>query len=68
MATNHHTPERRLPERTISHARTLKVRKGSYIRTIKDKNHSHFNQTVYAVIPWINLQGQWLERAGLLSG
>ena len=64
MATNHHTPERRLPKSSHGQTRTLKVWKGRYSRIVQDKNHLHFDQTVYSAIPWINIQGQWLEQAG----
>ncbi|MES9904932.1 MAG: SymE family type I addiction module toxin [Sedimenticola sp.] len=64
MATNHHTPERCSSKSTHGQTRSLKVRKGYYSRIIKDKNHNRFDQTVASTIPWINLQGQWLERAG----
>jgi len=37
-----------------------------YSRIIKDKHHSHFDQTVYSNVPWINIQGQWLAQAGFL--
>ncbi len=64
MATDHHTPERRLPKSKHGQTRSLKVRKGYYSRIIKDKDHSHLDRTVESIIPWINLQGQWLDRAG----
>lgn len=56
------TPERRSSK--VCHTRTLKVREGSYSRIIKDKHHSHFDRTIYTTVPWINIQGQWLEQAG----
>ena len=64
MAANKHTPERRSSKDKVCHTRTLKVREGSYSRIIKDKHHSHFDRTIYNTVPWINIQGQWLERAG----
>jgi hypothetical protein len=64
MAASKHTPGRRSSKDKISHTRTLKVRKGFYSRIIKDKDHSSFDRTVYAAVPWINLQGQWLDQAG----
>jgi hypothetical protein len=64
MATNHHTPVRRSSKSPHGQTRTLKVRKGFYSRIIQDKDHPHFDQIVYSAIPWINIQGQWLERAG----
>ncbi|NIP55668.1 type I toxin-antitoxin system SymE family toxin, partial [candidate division KSB1 bacterium] len=33
-------------------------------RIIKDKHHSRFDRTIYTTVPWINIQGQWLEQAG----
>jgi hypothetical protein len=64
MAAQQHTPGRRSPKDKISHTRTLKVRKGFYSRIIKDKDHPSFDRTVYVTVPWINLQGQWLDQAG----
>jgi len=31
---------------------------------IKDKHHAHFDKTIYFTVPWINIQGQWLLKAG----
>jgi hypothetical protein len=64
MAAQQHTPGRRSPKDKISHTRTLKVRKGFYSRIIKDKDHPSFDRTVFVTVPWINLQGQWLDQAG----
>ena len=65
MARNHSTtPERRSSKRKVCYTRTLKVREGLYTRTIKDKNHSAFDKTLQAKVPWINMQGRWLEQAG----
>jgi hypothetical protein len=64
MAAHKHTPGRRLSKDKTCHTRTLKVRKGIYSHIIKDKDHSSFDCTVYATVPWINLQGQWLDQAG----
>jgi hypothetical protein len=64
MATQQHTPGRRSPKDKISRTRTLKVRKGFYSRIIKDKDHPSFDRTVFVTVPWINLQGQWLDQAG----
>jgi len=47
-----------------NYTRRLKVRKGYYARIIKDRHHIAFNHTVYSSVPWINIQGQWLEQAG----
>ena len=63
MAKQHSTPGRRATK-DKRYIRTLKVRKGYYVRTVKDKHHAAFDKTVYSTVPWINLQGQWLERAG----
>jgi len=64
MAAQQFTPQRRSPKSKVCHTRSLKVRKGTYARIIKDKYHSHFDRTVYATVPWINIRGQWLEQAG----
>jgi hypothetical protein len=64
MAASKHTPGRRSPKDKIGYTRTLKVRKGFYSRIIKDKEHPSFDRTVYVTVPWINLQGQWLDQAG----
>jgi len=64
MADNDHTPERRSAKSKVCYTRSLKVRKATYARIIKDKDHSHFDRTVYATVPWINIRGQWLEQAG----
>ena len=53
-----------LAQSKTTHTRALKVRKGHHTRTVKDRDHVHFDQTVYTTVPWINLQGQWLEKAG----
>ena len=66
MAGSKHTPQRRSSKDKVCHTRTLKVREGSYSRIIKDKHHSHFDKTVYLSVPWINIQGQWLEQAGFV--
>ena len=66
MATNKHTPERRSSKSKVCQTRSLKVREGNYSRTIKDKHHAHFDQTVYSSVPWINIQGLWLAQAGFL--
>lgn len=63
MAGNKHTPERR-SSKDNCYTRSLKVREGTYSRVIKDKDHSAFDRTVYNAVPWINLQGQWLDQAG----
>ena len=34
------------------------------MQIIKDKDHAHFDKTVYSTVPWINIRGQWLEQAG----
>ena len=65
MAANKHTPERRSSKHKVCHTRTLKVRKNYYSRVIKDPyGNPRFNRTVWLPMPWINLQGQWLEAAG----
>ena len=64
MADSDHTPERRSSKSKVCHTRSLTVRKGRYTRIIKDKDHSHFDRTVHSTVPWINIQGQWLEKAG----
>ena len=58
------TPERRSPKDKGCHTRKLKVREGLYTRVIKDKDHRAFDKTLHAKVPWINLQGQWLDQAG----
>lgn len=64
MAGQHDKPGRLAAKEQSRHTRTLKVRQGGYLRIIKDKHHSHFDRTIYTSVPWINIQGQWLERAG----
>ena len=66
MAGQHSTPGRRSTKSNTCHIRTLKVREGLYSRIIKDKHHSHFDRTVYTTVPWINIQGLWLGRAGFV--
>jgi hypothetical protein len=59
------TPQRRSPKDLgCCHTRKLKVREGLYTRVIKDKGHRAFDKTLQAKVPWINLQGQWLDQAG----
>ena len=60
MAKQHHTSVIRLAKRE----RRIKVRKGYYARIIKDRHHIAFDRTVYSPVPWINIQGLWLEQAG----
>jgi hypothetical protein len=66
MADHKHTPQRRSSKGKVCHIRSLKVRAGSTCRIIKDKHHAHFDKTVYLSVPWINIQGQWLEQAGFV--
>ncbi len=64
MAEQHSTPGRRVTKSRACHVRTLKVRKGNVSRIIKDKHHAHFDEAIYFTVPWINIQGQWLQQAG----
>jgi hypothetical protein len=64
MAASKHTPGRRSPKDKICHTRTLKVRRGFSSRLTKDKEDPSFDRTVYVTVPWINLQGRWLDQAG----
>ena len=64
MAEQHSTLGRRVTKSRVCHVRTLKVRSGNISRIIKDKDHAHFDQTIYFTVPWINIQGQWLQQAG----
>ncbi len=64
MAEQHSTPGRRVTKSHTCHVRILKVRKGNGSRIIKDRHHAHFDETIYFSVPWINIQGQWLQRAG----
>ena len=66
MAKHHHMPGRRSTKSYTCHTRTLKVRQGLYSRIIKYKHHSHLDRTVHATVPWINIQGLWLGRAGFV--
>lgn len=62
MTTDNHTPEQRISKTKTT--RNLKVREGFYTRIIKDKDHAHFDRTIYNHVPWISIQGQWLAQAG----
>ena len=62
--TEQHHKSVALATKGKNHTRSLKVRKGCYSRSIKDKDHSCFDRTVHSTVPWINIQGQWLEQAG----
>ena len=64
MAEQHSTPGRCVTKSRACHVRNLKVRKGNVSRIIKDPDHSHFDRTIYFTMPWINIQGQWLLKAG----
>jgi len=64
IAKQHSTPGRRVTKSRVSHVRNLKVRKGNISRIIKDKHHAHFDEMIYFTVPWINIQGQWLQQAG----
>jgi len=64
MADSDHTPERRSPKNKVCYTRSLTVRKGTCSRIKKDKDHAHFDRTIYSSVPWINIRGQWLEKAG----
>jgi len=44
MAKQHSTPGRRVTKSRACHERNLKVRKGNGSRTIKDPDHSHFDE------------------------
>lgn len=58
------TPDRGAPKDRACQTRSIKVRETIYSRIIKDKHHTHFDQTVYTTVPWITMKGQWLEQAG----
>ena len=62
--TEQHHKSGQLATKGKNYTRSLKVRKGCYSRSIKDKDHSRFDRTVHSTVPWINIQGQWLENAG----
>ena len=62
--TEQHHKSGRLAAKGKNYTRSLKVRKGCYSRYIKDKHHERFDRTVHSTVPWINIQGQWLEQAG----
>jgi len=62
--TQQHSTSGRRATKDKNHTRRLKVRKGYYARIIKDRHHIAFNHTVFSPVPWINIQGQWLEAAG----
>jgi len=64
MAEQHSTLGRRVTKSRACHERNLKVRKGNISRMIKDPDYSHFDRTIYDTVPWINIQGQWLLKAG----
>ena len=64
MATKQCKSGARLTQSKTCQVRKLKVRQGYYTRIIKDKHHPHFDRTRHIPIPWINLQGRWLELAG----
>jgi hypothetical protein len=64
MANRKLTPDRRSPKDKACQTRSIKVRETIYSRIIKDKYHTHFNRTVYTTVPWITMQGRWLEQAG----
>jgi len=64
MADSDHTPERRSAKSKVCYTRSLTVRKGTCSRIKKDKDHAHFDKTIYSSVPWINIRGQWLEKAG----
>ena len=64
MAAHKHTPERRSSKDKGYQFRSLKVREKHYTRIVKDKHHRAFAKTLHTTVPWISLQGQWLDRAG----
>lgn len=64
MAEQHSTPGRRSTKSRTCHVWTFKVRRGNVSRMIKDPDHSHFDEAIYFTMPWINIQGQWLQQAG----
>jgi len=64
MAVPQFTPGRRASKDKVCYTRSLTVRKGTCSRIKKDKDHAHFDKTIYSTVPWINIRGQWLEQAG----
>ena len=64
MAAHKHTPERRSSKGKGYQIRNLKVRQKQYTRIVKDRHHRTFDRTLFSTVPWISLQGQWLDRAG----
>lgn len=44
--------------------RKIKVNQTTYTRTIKDKHHSAFDQRINEPVPWVQMKGKWLAKAG----
>ena len=44
--------------------RKIKVNQITYTRTIKDKYHSAFDQHINEPVPWVQMKGKWLAKAG----
>ena len=44
--------------------RKIKVNQMTYTRIIKDKHHSAFDQHVNEQVPWVQMKGKWLAKAG----
>ena len=63
MATQQCKSGPRLTQSKTCQVRSLKVRQGYYTRTVTPE-HTRFVRTLHIPVPWINIQGQWLERAG----
>ena len=49
---------------SIQHTKRIKVNRMLYSRTIKDKQHGDFGRKVEEFVPWVQIKGQWLAKAG----
>lgn len=44
--------------------RKIKVNQMTYTRTVKDRHHSAFDQHINEPVPWVQMKGKWLAKAG----
>ncbi len=44
--------------------RKIKVNRMFYSRTIKDKHHHAFDRHIEELVPWVQMKGKWLAKAG----
>ncbi len=49
---------------STTQTRQIKVNRLIYSRTLKDKHHRAFDRHIEEPVPWIQMRGKWLAKAG----